>query len=75
VAEVAEACRLASSGIDRIGVGRADLFPLGEGSDENLLNFARLKAVVLHSEFRQRKYTSKVDCIKKARHPIRATEY
>jgi len=48
-----EACRLASSGIDSIGVRGADLLPLGEGSDENLMNFARLKIAVLESELRQ----------------------
>jgi len=29
------------------------LLPLGEGSDENLMNFARLKIAVLQSELRQ----------------------
>jgi hypothetical protein len=44
VPEVAdEPSRLLGSSADRVGSGRrADLLPLGEGSNEDLMNFARL---------------------------------
>jgi hypothetical protein len=45
VAEVAdEARRIVGSSVDRVGGdGRADLLPLGEGGNEDLINFARLR--------------------------------